>query len=219
MTTQHPRTDTVAGLPPAGALPLQAALNSRLDPRLRRNIFNQLALTSQTQLTNPNTQTNRGNDYPGNDDPGQGSWYNRPCVACWTNEFDSARRPGSNATTRAKAGKTISNKRHDEERIPCTMNPTDKGCVPSGGSDSSKDQVSGALNLDRAKEVIRDLARAGEEISRSQVCNEIVEGICIGATLGVLGATKDPTAAGATFLTCTLTGQMVCPSPAQPPSR
>ena len=32
MTTQHPRTDTVAGLPPAGALPLQAALNSRLDP-------------------------------------------------------------------------------------------------------------------------------------------------------------------------------------------
>ena len=32
MTTQHPRTDTVAGLPPAGALPLQAALNKRFDP-------------------------------------------------------------------------------------------------------------------------------------------------------------------------------------------
>ena len=34
MTTQHPRTDTVAGLPPAGALPLQAALNKRFDPPL-----------------------------------------------------------------------------------------------------------------------------------------------------------------------------------------
>ena len=32
MTTQHPRTDTVAGLAPAGALPLQAALNKRFDP-------------------------------------------------------------------------------------------------------------------------------------------------------------------------------------------
>ncbi|MCZ6549489.1 MAG: hypothetical protein O6837_15425, partial [Deltaproteobacteria bacterium] len=32
MTTQHHRTDTVAGLAPAGALPLQAAFKSRLDP-------------------------------------------------------------------------------------------------------------------------------------------------------------------------------------------
>jgi len=32
MTTQHPRTDTVAGLAPAGALPLQAAPNSGSDP-------------------------------------------------------------------------------------------------------------------------------------------------------------------------------------------
>ncbi len=34
MTTQHHRTDTVAGLAPAGALPLQAASKSRLDPLL-----------------------------------------------------------------------------------------------------------------------------------------------------------------------------------------
>src|SRR3989337_2366672 len=33
------------------------------------NIFNQLALTSQTKLTNPNTQNNPGNDYP-NKEPG-----------------------------------------------------------------------------------------------------------------------------------------------------
>ena len=40
------------------------------------NIFNQLALTSQTKLTNPNTQNNPGNDYP-NKEPG---WWEKICI-------------------------------------------------------------------------------------------------------------------------------------------
>ena len=75
------------------------------------------------------------------------------------------------------------------------------------------------LNLDRAIEILRDLARGGEEMSRGQVCSEIFAAACTAASLGAFGLTENPTIAAGTALTCALTAYQVCTQATQPPGR
>lgn len=103
----------------------------------------------------------------------------------------------------------------------CTMNPM--GACPNSQPEiptGQYNEASGALDLDRAKEVIRnfmrEVSRAAEEISRGQICSAVAGGFCIPATLGVFGLTKDPWATGRTFLMCTGTAHMACSWVMQP---
>jgi len=105
----------------------------------------------------------------------------------------------------------------DEETIPAGMNPNVRRAPAGGGS--QQHETSGALNTDKAKEFLRDLGRVGEQMSRGQVCSTVVAGVCAGATLGVLGLTKNPSAAAATFFTCEVTGSLACTQVMQPPRR